>query len=488
MKRNKNKGNYIDVPTNITMENKAFKVLYRRKYLDKAPKSCIYKLKKSLYLYIMNSLKNKPLNNATILNRADSIIIDKKYAKLYTLIANKYDCFEEEYERLANDLSFKIIHNLINTGKLSLSLAMSLFIFLNDSSLILDKGEPEQVYESYLILNNDNSLVLTEKPDDFISNIKLSDLANNRNLSSSNLVYTRETMKNHFLSPEKQKKFEFFVNEYAFYFNLNADYLIDVFKKATEEYSNLDLVIDSTRYDITNPETVAIMYVYFFWRNPKKYLDIEVTDYGYDSKDDFVTTDEIFIIEPNWMHDHVKVKTVKKEDITLRNGLSYSEYMGRMCNLLGIPEEYSSYVLGVSYAERGQFGSDNSIYKNNMGGLLDDEGNAKTFPSPEAGIIAFVVNLRRYEWDYHITDMVKFGNTYDGDEHVDQWVQNVSDFSFNISNDIYAYFLTEEENAIYLAGLEDLIFDNNTDYQVVQLSSNPTKILSYEDINDPQYE
>lgn len=273
------------------------------------------------------------------------------------------------------------------------------------------------------------------------------------------------------------------MQEYAFYFNLNADYLIDVFKQATDNYSNIDLILDASRYNLDNPETIAIMYTYFFYRDPKKYLNINVTDYGYSSKEDFITTDEIFIIEPNWMHDHVKDDSVVKEDITLRNGLKYSEYLGRMSDLIGIPDEYKAYTLSVSYAERGQYGSDNSIYLNNMGGLRSTDGWI-IYPSPEAGIIAFIANLRGYEWKYKINNMQTFADIYDGDEFVDQWVINVNDNVAMITDNVSEYFLTPEEECIYLSDIQALIFNNKTDFEVIQLSLNPPKTLTYEENND----
>ncbi len=478
-----NKDNYIYIPTDMRVKNKTLKVMYRRKYLDKAPKSLIYRLKKRLYLYIMEYMQTQPINKTAILNRANAVIVDKKYALIYTLIANKYDRFEEKYERLANDFGYNILNKLIGTGKLSLGLALSLLLILKDPTLINEKGieEPPMEPTYYAYLNTDNTIELTEKPDNFIANTPLSNLTRENSFNAEAMVYTQEMMPNHFLSPEKQQKFEYFVKEYANYFNLNHEYLIDVFKQATNDYSNIDTLIDGSRYDLTNPETVAIMYVYFFYRNPSKYLNIDVTDYGYESKDDFITTDEIFIIEPNWMHDHKEDKTVQKEDITLRNGLKYSEYMGRISDLVGIPFEYKSYALGVSYAERGQYGSINSIYKNNMGGQKDDEGNIIVYPSPEGGIIAFIINLKRYEFDYNITSMEKFGKTYDGDAYVDQWIRNVTDFHNMIDSNMPSYFLTDDELDSYLYKIDDLIFDDEVEFEIMPLNSNPVKVLSYEE-------
>lgn len=481
----KNKDNYIYVPTDMKVQkNKGLKVIYRRKYLGKVPKSIIYRLKKSLYQYIMEYMKTRPINNTAILNRAQAVILDQKYAKAYTIIADKYDRFEEKYERYANDFGYKILTKLINTGKLSIGLAMSLFIILNDKSLITDEIPDETFNKSsyYVYETNENTIELTEKPEDFISNISLKDLATSDTFNTEAMVYTHENLSNHLLSPEKQQEFEHYMKEYSFYFNYNPEYLIDVFKKATDNYSNIDLVLDADKYDLTNPETIAIIFVYYFYRDPQKYLNIDITDYGYNSKSDFVTTNEIYIIEPNWMHNHIEDKTVEKEDITLRNGLTYSEYVGRMCDLIGIPEEYKAYVLGVSYAERGKFGSENSIYLNNMGGLRGENGYFE-YPCPEAGIIAFVANIRRYEWAFNIDSMLDFGNTYDGDEFVDQWVSNVTNFQKEITESYPDFFLTPEEEIVYLANVQTLIFNNETDYEIIKLNTDSPKTLTYVDNN-----
>lgn len=479
MKRS-NKNNYVYTPTDMKVKNGALKVIYRRKYLGKVPKSLIYKLKKSLYLYIMEYMKTRPINKVAVLNRAEAVILDQKYAKRYTLIADMYDSFEEKYERLANDLGYNILSKLIFTGKLSLGLALSLFIILKDPTLEIDDEFDEIITDDsyYGYQKVDNIIELTEKPEDFVANTPLTDIVYDNTPHMEAMVYTQEKLNHHLLSPEKQREFEYFVNEYALYFNYNPDYLIDLFKNATEDYSNIDLILNGERFDLTNPETVAIMYIYYFYRGPQKYLGINLKDYGYESKDDFVITDEIFIIEPNWMHDHVEDKTIAKEDITLRNGLTYSEYVGRMCDLIGIPDEYKDYVLSVSFAERGQFGSENSIYKNNMGGILDEDGNVKTFTSPEAGIIIFVANLRGYEWKFNITDMVKFGNTYDGDENVDQWIKNVKDNKIMIVSNREAYFLTPEEEITYYADIQTLIMKDDEDYEVIPLKLNLAKSSS----------
>ncbi len=473
--------NYIYVPTNMPLKDNKLKVVYHRKYLDKMPKSLIYKIKKALYEYIMQYMRSKPINDVAILNRAQAVIIDKKYAKLYTLIADKYDSFEEHYERQANDVRYMLLYKLIKTGKLSMGLALSLFIVLTDQKLVSKVEEHENKYEpiEYTYEVAGNTIDLLEKPEEFNEDIKLTEVLSSNSYQTENLVYTVESCPHHLLNPENQALFEHYIHEYAFYFNLNPELLIDVFKQATEDYTNIDLVLNAERFDLTNPETIAIMYTYYFYRNPEKYLNINLADYGYTSKSDFVTSDEIYIIEPNWMHDHIEDSTVAKEDITLRNNLTYSEYLGRMSDLIGIPEEYKPYVLSVSYAERGLYGSPISIYKNNMGGQRADDGSYITYPSPEAGIIAFIVNLRRYEWDYNITDMAKFGSTYDGDAFVDQWISNVNDNKFMIANNSADYFLTEQEEYQYAMNIQNLLENNNTQYEVLTASNKPIKYLIY---------
>lgn len=488
MNKSDSKDNYIYIPTNMPIiKNKGMKVIYRRKYLDKAPNSLTYKIKNKLYLYILNLLKTRPINKPVILNRAKAVIIDKRYEYIYTFIANRYDRFEEKYERLANDRSYNNIYKFFCANKWSLGIAMGLFIILYSKNL---STEPEQPIttcnEEKTEFIKKDYIVITEEDDNFTDNIMLSTLTKNNSLNEKYLVYTSKNFNNHFLRPEKQREFEHFVTEYAFYFNLNADDLIDVFKKATKNYSNLDLVIDSTRYDITNPESVAIMYVYFFYRNPEKYLKIDVTEYGYNSKSDFKTSDEIFIIEPNWMHDRVKDDNIIKEDITLRNGLSYSEYVGRMSDLISIPKEYKPYILSVSYEERGQFGSEISVYKNNMGGLRGYDLNYIKYPSPEAGIIAFVANIKNYEFNFNITSLLEFGQTYDGDEYVNQWVQNVSDNYKMICNNMDKYFLTDEEEYMYIVNATNYIYNENGEYEAISQNWETPKTLEYKNSDDNQ--
>lgn len=481
MKRNKD--NYIYVPTDMRLKNKELKVVYHRKYLDRVPKSLIYKLKKALYEYILAYLTSKPIKKVAILNRADAVIIDSKYAKLYEMIANNYDEFEEREERKANDLQYNLLTKLIKTGKLSLGLALSLFIICNDPTLIGDTEEIEYKTFSpyYTYESEENTLELNEEVVTLDHNNKLVDIVSSGRPTTSAMVYNNESINHHFLNPEKQEEFVRYMNEYAYYFNLNPEYLIDVFKHATDNYSNIDAILDGNRYDLTNPETVAILYTYFFYRNPEDYLALDLSDYGFSSKSEFVTSEEIFIIEPNWMKNHEEISGVEKEDITLRNGLTYSEYVGRMCDLLGIPEEYKAYVLSVSYAERGEMGSPLSIYSNNMGGQRKHSGEYFAYPSPEGGIIAFVLNLRSYEWNFKIDDLQDLGETYDGDEFVDQWVSNVRNKQITISNNYDTYFLTSEEERAYQNTSQNLLFTNKTDYAVIPLNTEETKALTLED-------
>ena len=74
----------------------------------------------------------------------------------------------------------------------------------------------------------------------------------------------------------------------------------------------------------------------------------------------------------------------------LKNGFTYEQYLGHICDLYGIDK---SIALAISYHESGILKSGLFMKSNNVGGMRGYAGWMK-FPTLEAGIIGYVISLR----------------------------------------------------------------------------------------------
>lgn len=221
------------------------------------------------------------------------------------------------------------------------------------------------------------------------------------------------------------KIFDEYIAEYATYFNLDPSKTIEFAHQVTNDYTkDFAEVIGNTNYVLENPEAASMMFCYQLQRDR---LATRLSEYGL-SKNDFIIPADIVTLN---------------EDKTLNNGLTYSQYLGKICDLLGSDKYYS---LAISYLETGRVTSNLALHKNNFGGLRSS-GDFFTFPTPEAGIIAFCYNLKAYEKFnlqsiYELSGKYVHGNINNPSE---TWVNNVLSFHNQFVERSDEFFLPSED-------------------------------------------
>lgn len=223
-------------------------------------------------------------------------------------------------------------------------------------------------------------------------------------------------------TPEPEENiFDKYITEYSACFNLDPVKTIEFARMITKDYViDFAQVIGNNNYVLENPEAAAMVFCYQLQRDR---LATHLSEYGL-SKDDFIVPADIVTLNP---------------DKTLNNGLTYTQYLGKICDLLGSDKYYSA---SISYLETGRVTSYLALNKNNFGGLRGS-GEFFTFPTPEAGIIAFCYNLKTYEKlnlqsIYELSGKYVNGNINNPSE---TWVQNVMAFHNQFVNNSDEFFL-----------------------------------------------
>lgn len=125
-----------------------------------------------------------------------------------------------------------------------------------------------------------------------------------------------------------------------------------------------------------------------------------------------------------------------------RNGEVFSKYIGRISDMIDLDKNYA---LALCLHETWRGTSELCLKQNNYGGMRAN-GDWFTFPSPEAGMIAFCINLNAYK-KYHFEDKEdpwqSFANKYA--EGSLSWQENYKAFYREVIRDSEKYFGTEEE-------------------------------------------
>ena len=220
-------------------------------------------------------------------------------------------------------------------------------------------------------------------------------------------------------------KNESYLKEYSNYFNFDSEKVIEIAKTLTNNFEN-DVIISIGNKKVTssNPETMAIFLVWDLYKNS--------SDYGL-TKEELTTSDEI---------SHLKYDEEGK--IILRNGLTFSEFMGKVSDSI---ESDRCFNLAVSNFESDEQTNSQSIEKNNFGGWRYDK-EYLTFPSPEAGIIyhSMMLEKKRNTWDY--ANLSEFSGIYTQNDKTlpnIEWVNNVTSFLAVYKDNEEEYFILEEE-------------------------------------------
>lgn len=213
-----------------------------------------------------------------------------------------------------------------------------------------------------------------------------------------------------------------YLKEYSTYYNLDGNKVVEFARNITNNYAiNLNEV--GGRIKSNTNEGQAMMFVYYLSRDE---LSKSLNEYS--------TSKSYFETE--------KIKTIMDENEMLRSGLTFSQFLGKVCDNLGMDKNY---LLSISYLETGKNTSGLSRRSNNFGGLRSS-GEYFSYDTPEMGIIAYVINLKGYEKYnlnsiYELSGIYTHGSVYNPSE---SWVSKVYKYYDDIVNNQAQYFIIED--------------------------------------------
>lgn len=165
--------------------------------------------------------------------------------------------------------------------------------------------------------------------------------------------------------------YEPLLKTYSKYYHLDGTKVVTIARKLTKDYTiDIRKFINTKEYNANYLEARAMMFVSQLSENK---LAIPIQSLGY-SPSSLSTSNKIETIKPN---------------LILSNGQSYSEFLGKVCDLVGVEKIPA---LAISFHETGWVKSYLATHNNNFGGLM-----GMSFSTPEEGIIAYVRTLKSYE-------------------------------------------------------------------------------------------
>ena len=175
---------------------------------------------------------------------------------------------------------------------------------------------------------------------------------------------------------------------YAQKFKLHVDKTIELVHSFTENYTNEvwkenyiigpEKVVNAFVDPFSSEEAGIIYFVRDLYRYPEKYgSSLEEIRASNEKEED---------------------KIITEGTVYLQNGLTYEQYLGRICDLFGVDK---STALAISYLETGYLKSGLFQYDNNVGGQRGYAGWME-YPTLEAGIIGHVTALRAMLNNYEI--------------------------------------------------------------------------------------
>lgn len=221
----------------------------------------------------------------------------------------------------------------------------------------------------------------------------------------------------------REKLLDEYLEEYSLYFNLDSKKVIEIAKAMTNNYSKPYIdVIGNYLYTLDDDEEFAMLFTYLLSRDELVY-----------KLDGFETTKEALIVS-----DEV-ITTDPEKLLTLRTGESFGEYVGRISELLGMDK---SYALAIAYTISSVENKPGFNENNNFDGLVDENGEFVKYASPEAGIVAFLINLKQYE-EKNVNSLEELSGLYlnhQRDLPDADWVKCVQFFHKVISESPEEYF------------------------------------------------
>ena len=209
------------------------------------------------------------------------------------------------------------------------------------------------------------------------------------------------------------------IKEYSAYFNFDEDKMVQLVRKITNDYSSdYNLKIYGEEYTFDNPKDTSLMLIYDIYRTPKTYKI---------KKNDYITQNKV--VKPKY----------KGNKIIINEEYKFSEYLGYISDLFNVDK---SLALAISDYETGYQKSSLAKNKNNFGGLRGSSGYI-TYPTPQAGIICYVSNLKRIIYKNKITEITELSGIYvngSRNKPSNSWINNITIMQNKINENKDKYF------------------------------------------------
>lgn len=223
---------------------------------------------------------------------------------------------------------------------------------------------------------------------------------------------------------EKEKLYDDCITEYAIYFNVDTKLAVELARNLTHDYTESFLqVFQNALYDYEDEETTSMIFVYLLSKNELP----------------LVSNHE------DWISGEIRTTDPTRE-LILRTGESFSRYIGRLSKLLGIDENYA---LAICYTIVG-LDKDLNVHDTNNFGAHKKDGEYIVYPSAEAGIVSYLIELKKLE-EKNITTLEELSGLIthdDRDEPNEDWLQSVKMFHKIISETPEDYFSVDNENEV----------------------------------------
>lgn len=215
-----------------------------------------------------------------------------------------------------------------------------------------------------------------------------------------------------------------YFEEYCSYFNLDANKVIEIARGLTNDYeTSLNDHIENEILHFEDIETSVMVFVYELQRLRKNSI---FGEFG-------TSLEELRISD-----DIITLRVDEENEKYVSNGMTFNQYLSKISDMLGTDKIY---LLSICYHETGRLKRELARYKNNFGGL-GGVGNFYSYNTPEAGIIAYCITLKKYE-KFNFQSLEKLSGKYvlGNETLVDQvWVDDVTSLHEEISDDLEKFF------------------------------------------------
>ena len=154
---------------------------------------------------------------------------------------------------------------------------------------------------------SEDSISKNEIPDDTVSNNSLNNNVNNNiseditsSITNSGTFIGNDELFDQLIADmeevaaEKRRqeamdlaridKYEGFLQEYCYYFDLDSTIVINLAAKVSDNYRDFSRVIDTNHYDVSDPEKTCMYFTYLLYMEPES-LKFRLANFGYDPND-----------------------------------------------------------------------------------------------------------------------------------------------------------------------------------------------------------